>query len=538
MKLIERWTLTNPSEFKMRVDDKHYLDEPIFWKKSQDAEFPYETVQGQNRLVIRLNDFPEEHLYSLLVDNNEVASFDDWPINWSREDDDENGQSGLTKNSPALLSGSTAKTWGMPVPSFELYSDEANESIEQFTATLLQVVDYYSSPATDQSQPTYSSISKWLAPLGKKERFHRTGNRDHIRLLKRGVTAWNQWRLENPFIQPDLSGIDLAGAQLSGINLSRTFLIGANFEKADLTNARFDEANLIAATLKEANLSGALLSSSTLTFTNFDLANLTSAFLSDARCFRASFLGATLVNASLTESSFFETDLSGADLRECRFNYSRWVSSSFRNANLSNCRVHGLTAFNIDLSNALQRNLSISSPGEPSILVDNVDFAQFVFMILQTQLLHHLVSSIVARVVLVIGDFIPSRTSVLNALREELRTQNYAPVVVQFPDSRKGEEPDKIAILSRLAKFIITDVPNSHDSTHQLKDLMAKVNIPIQLIHQGTKQQYEALRQQIESPLLLRGSSYMDADELSALLRDRVIAEAESRAQELLNYRS
>jgi hypothetical protein len=45
-------------------------------------------------------------------------------------------------------------------------------------------------------------------------------NEEHLRIIKRGVKAWNQWRKENPDIQPDLSGADLSEAYLSGAYLS------------------------------------------------------------------------------------------------------------------------------------------------------------------------------------------------------------------------------------------------------------------------------------------------------------------------------
>jgi hypothetical protein len=31
-------------------------------------------------------------------------------------------------------------------------------------------------------------------------------NPEHLKILKKGVEAWNKWRKENPDIQPDLTG--------------------------------------------------------------------------------------------------------------------------------------------------------------------------------------------------------------------------------------------------------------------------------------------------------------------------------------------
>jgi hypothetical protein len=56
-------------------------------------------------------------------------------------------------------------------------------------------------------------------------------NADHLSLLKKGVKAWNQWRLEHEQVQADLSEADLSGADLFGADLSK-----ANLSEADLTN--------------------------------------------------------------------------------------------------------------------------------------------------------------------------------------------------------------------------------------------------------------------------------------------------------------
>ena len=42
----------------------------------------FEATVGGFQWLIRLNDFPDEPLYSLLVDGAEVIHFDEWPQIW------------------------------------------------------------------------------------------------------------------------------------------------------------------------------------------------------------------------------------------------------------------------------------------------------------------------------------------------------------------------------------------------------------------------------------------------------------------------
>lgn len=56
----------------------------IVWEHTTDPFYPYRAILDGNVLCIRLNDFPEEPLYSLLIDTIEIADFDEWPRLWIR----------------------------------------------------------------------------------------------------------------------------------------------------------------------------------------------------------------------------------------------------------------------------------------------------------------------------------------------------------------------------------------------------------------------------------------------------------------------
>lgn len=68
----------------MRVQNHNYLEEQVTWTRKEDPNYPYEAWSDGDKLVIRLNDFPDENLYTLIVNEKEVASFDDWPKQWKR----------------------------------------------------------------------------------------------------------------------------------------------------------------------------------------------------------------------------------------------------------------------------------------------------------------------------------------------------------------------------------------------------------------------------------------------------------------------
>lgn len=89
-------------------------------------------------------------------------------------------------------------------------------------------------------------------------------NKEHLKILRRGVEAWNQWRKENPdqipdLIGADLSGADLIGAKLSGAKLNGAYLIGAHLSRADLRSADLRSADLNGADMWLTNLTHAVL---------------------------------------------------------------------------------------------------------------------------------------------------------------------------------------------------------------------------------------------------------------------------------------
>ncbi|HEY2792824.1 MAG TPA: hypothetical protein VGJ28_10730 [Micromonosporaceae bacterium] len=57
---------------------------PVAFAHTGDGEWPYRAIAAGVTLLIRVNDFPAEPLYSLFVDGTHVADLDDWPSPWQR----------------------------------------------------------------------------------------------------------------------------------------------------------------------------------------------------------------------------------------------------------------------------------------------------------------------------------------------------------------------------------------------------------------------------------------------------------------------
>jgi hypothetical protein len=59
-----------------------YLSHNVNWNETNDVDFPFESIVNGKIWRLRLNDFPEEQLFTLFIDNKEIFNFDIYLENW------------------------------------------------------------------------------------------------------------------------------------------------------------------------------------------------------------------------------------------------------------------------------------------------------------------------------------------------------------------------------------------------------------------------------------------------------------------------
>jgi uncharacterized protein YjbI with pentapeptide repeats len=116
------------------------------------------------------------------------------------------------------------------------------------------------------------------------------------------ISSWNQWRMENPNVRPNLRGVELPGVNLSFANLSH-----ADLSHADLRGTNFHSANLQHTDLSSTSLEKADLSEADLSYALLKAANLRSAILRNTNLH-----GTNLIGASLNDVDFRGADFTDA----------------------------------------------------------------------------------------------------------------------------------------------------------------------------------------------------------------------------------
>jgi uncharacterized protein YjbI with pentapeptide repeats len=168
---------------------------------------------------------------------------------------------------------------------------------------------------------------------------------------------------------------------------------------------------------------------------------------------RAYLRRASLAGAILEQAILVNTDLTDSDLT---------------------CRIHGISAWNLKLNEKTKRqNLVITeSPPEPEITIDNIEVAQFIYLMLHNHKIREVIDTITSKAVLILGRFTEKRKPVLEALREELRQHKYLPILFDFDKPGSLSRDETITLLARMARFVIADISDAKSVLQELRGIV------------------------------------------------------------------
>lgn len=354
-------------------------------------------------------------------------------------------------------------------------------------------------------------------------------NEEHLALLKQDRTAWDQWRREHPEIQPDLSDADLSGTDLRGVDLHRAGLIGANLREARLSGADLHRANLIGARLSGVDLSRAALIGAMLGLADLSGADLTRAMLSGADLTRANLSKAVLSGANLTGANLTRSNLSRAVLSGANLTTATLVDTNLAGATLTGCTIYGTSVWNVQLEGARQGNLMIAPYGEAAITVDDLEVAQFVYLLLNHKKLRNVLKAVTERGVLLLGRFGGGGLEVLQAVAARLREEKYLPIIFDFNRSSDRTYTETIKTLVGLSRFVIADL-SGPSVPQELYATVPHFKIPFVPILEEGRTPFAMAGDVLEYPWVVRPPVvFASTEELVSLVPARIIAPAEEK---------
>jgi uncharacterized protein YjbI with pentapeptide repeats len=362
-------------------------------------------------------------------------------------------------------------------------------------------------------------------------------NEEQLRILQRGADAWNKWKAEN--LPKDAEAYRGSGGDFRRADHSRVKLERADLSWADLSGANLSGALLMDADIKEAILSGANLSRAVLFQAKLMLANLSEADLSGANLNWANLSGADLSGANLSGANLSGADLSGADLSGANLSgallyQANLVGTNLERSILIGCHIWGISAWNLNLEGAQQNNLIITPSNEPAITVDNLEVAQFIYLLINNKKLRDVIDTIGKKAVLILGRFTPERKPILDAIKEELRKRDYLPVLFDFEGPKSRDLTETVSTLAHMARFVIADITDGKSIPAELQSIVPQLpSVPVQPLILDSDYEY-ALFEHIQMfPWVLETYRYGTQEELLASIEGRVIGPAEAKANEI-----
>jgi hypothetical protein len=302
---------------------------------------------------------------------------------------------------------------------------------------------------------------------------------EQLKIIRQGVDAWNEWRQKNPELKPDLRKANFREACLRKANLSGADLTDADLRGAQLEGAELGGADMWNAILSHANLSGANLS-------------------------KADLRGALLI----------KTDLSNATL----------TGSAIYGASVWDAKVDEQTK---------QQNLIITPGGQAVITVDNIEVAQFIYLLLNNQAIRKAIDTITTKAVLILGRFSDERKPVLDAIREELRKHDYLPILFDFDVPENRDITETVSLLARMARFIIADLTDPSSIPKELEAIVPSLAVPVQPLLEGLAKPYAMFKDYWKYDWVLAPYHYEGLQLLLATLVEKVIGPAEAKVKAL-----
>jgi len=219
------------------------------------------------------------------------------------------------------------------------------------------------------------------------------------------------------------------------------------------------EADLRGTNLREADLKGAILN------------------------------GANLRGANLCGANLREADLKGAYLIEANLTNCSLVEANIVAANLSNSQVYGVSAWDIKTSyQTLMNDLEINRYDQPLITVDNIEVAQFIYMLLNNKKISNIINTMRTKAVLILGSFDNSSKVILETLKDVIRHHNYLPLLFDFVPPYTQDLMETVKTMALLSCFVIIDLSTRSGQLHELASLVRDTYIPFATIAcKGTK---------------------------------------------------
>lgn len=323
---------------------------------------------------------------------------------------------------------------------------------------------------------------------------------------------------------------DLTHATFWDADLTKSNLTRANLYKADLTRAKMSEALLTGTRLDRAVLRHADLTKATLDESDLSGADLTG---SDLR--NATLRGARLRGANLTNADLHDADLRGADLCEVNLSGATLVRTRLAGTLLTGARVYGASVWDVETDDTTQQTkLIVTADDESALLIDDVEVAQFIYLLLNRKRIQRVIDTVARKGVLLLGRFGDGGLALLEAIAAWLRRPEnggYVPLLFDFPRPESKTYTDTVRILAGLARFVVVEL-SGPSVPQEITAIVDQFEIPFLPIINENRKEWSMFRDFLVKQHVLDPIRFADQDRLLRTFAETVIEPAEKLVEQ------
>ena len=211
-----------------------------------------------------------------------------------------------------------------------------------------------------------------------------------------------------------------------------------------------------------------------------------------------------------------------------------------RGADLTGCRIYGISVWGLKIDEYTnQQNFIITPYDEPEITIDNIEVAQFVYLLLHNEKIRDVIDTITTKAVLILGRFTTERKAVLDALRDELRKRDYLPILFDFEKSAGRDVTETVSLLAHMARFVVADITDAKSIPQELGVIVPDLpSVPVQPLLLEGSDEYGMFEHFRRYPWVLKTYRYKTPEQLIVNLGETVIRPAEAKVLELRQLQS
>lgn len=303
----------------------------------------------------------------------------------------------------------------------------------------------------------------------------------------------------------------------------------AYLNEVDFSNVDMHQVIMRNGIYIDCDFSGASMQWSDLCFASFFNCNFNDAVLGVSRIGSAVFNNCTFINSELRYVTAEDTQFINCQLINTGFKNADFVGTDFSGSIIENCHIYGISSWDLKTDGVKSRNLVISKDEHEKISVDDMEVAQFIYLLLSNEKLRNVIDTFTTKVVLILGRFTDERKFILDQIKDLLRGKGYVPILFDFEGPTNRNISETVLTISSLSAFVIADITSPRSIPQELQIILPQLpSLLVQPIIEKNEEPYGMFYDHFQRPSLLELIRY-ENDKIKEVI-DVIIARIPEQA--------